>query len=101
MTAKVNEAKIDRLFGKVEEVRVSTARIEEHLKTLNGSVVRHQKCLDEQEITNEKIYEKHAETVAQIEKIKRGMAYSAGAFAVIIFLLSVIGDKISTMIFGG
>ena len=37
---------INKLFSLVTDVKVSTAKIEEHLRTLNGTVARHQKQLD-------------------------------------------------------
>lgn len=43
MTMKIVMEKLEKIDDTVSNVRVSVGKIEEHLKTLNGSVERHEK----------------------------------------------------------
>ena len=77
----------DEVLKYIIEIKTNIAKIEEHLKTLNGSVIRHQKELD----TRQKASENNT---SEIGVIKLKMAKWAGGAVVIMAIINMVIARI-------
>jgi len=79
-------AKLDSIQADITELKVATAKTEEHLKNLNGSVQRHEGNIKD-------LYGKTNANSISTAKLYGGVALVGGASGLFIFLL--------TKLFGG
>ena len=68
--------KQDKMLEEIVQLRVSSAAIEEHLKTLNGAVSRHETNIRE-----------NREGIASLTK---KLAYYAGGLAVLVLAIDIL-----------
>ena len=69
-------AKTDEILGYVIGIKEDVAGIKEHLKTLNGKVIRHEKALNE--------------TDKEIDKINITMARWSGAIVILFAVVEIV-----------
>lgn len=79
-------SKIDQVLEKVTDTQIKMARVEEHLKTLNGQVKTHA-----EEIEGNR---KHMYRVdGKIGKIHRKISYFTGGLTAVIGFITFLGIK--------
>lgn len=76
-------SKQEQILNHIIDIKVNVGGIEEHLKTLNGSVERHQKEIDERQDAS-------LNNSFEINRIKIKMAKWAGGAVVIMGLINII-----------
>ena len=85
MKSKIDHviAKIDKLIESHSDVRVKVAGIESHLKSINGSINRHETILNihEEKINNNKM------------DIIKGMSYGGGAGGLVYLIIFIINKN--------
>ena len=84
---------IEKVSDKLINLTIKTVKIEEHLKTLNGSVLRHEASINDHTKQMQNISEKINDNKVQIIK-NLGIGSFGGGVTAIIFMILKYSGKI-------